>query len=631
MKTGYTSVAKILTGMLLISIMTLFAVDCNRDTGLSDLGGSSESTSANVCGTVYNSDGTPAEDAIIRFIPADYNAYSSNPVAEIESTQTSGDGTFAFELKENGFYNIDAQKNTAKAFMDSIYVSTDNRTRVNDTLKVPGSISGTARLEEKNDSAEIIILVIGTNTYTVPEDTMGAFSLPDLAEGEYLLRFLTTHEDYGYVDTLITVVSGETTEIEEILYLPYLGVPNVGALEIHYDTNMMFATLSWPKADTSRVGGFYVYEHPSYTDDPYAILENTDTTFIADAIGFSGFAFPVSYSLMAVGKDRSIGKPSTSSEFYAENMFLPIDTIRCLPMTENAVLAVNGANGNTSVYLAGPGWIAKYADNGDRTGEYVNDVWYGYSTTDQWGNEYSPVYYSHIAVDNSGVVYAVEVFHTGFDELAVPQTDSVTLTKFTPDLDSVTTVTITRRSDSIAEDIIPFKAVADEEHIHLFFRWADGSLTGKMIVRTLDAALTETESDTFPEFCSQPEVLLDTIYTAGQVPNRNFIVSYDMKGNKVGEWNIENMESIDYPGLKFHDAYSVLRFASGSMLIGTSIGGVLTDAEFKCIGRGGMKINTELIGSDGVDRVYIKDDSMNANSRVSYANIIVFRLKCIIP
>ncbi len=620
-KIKYRTVLVFLVTALTVAMMCL----CNRDTSLvSELGGSSESTSANITGTMYNSDGTRATDAIVRFVPTDYNGYYAKDTALVESTYTDENGVYAYKLTAGGFYNVSAEKNNASAFEDSIFVSTGNKTTVNDTLKATGSVSGVAHLDPGDDNRRIIILVLGTNIYTVPADTSGTFSLPALAEGDYILRILTTYPDYEYVDIPVSVLSEKNTTLSQVIQLKNSGVPKIGPVEIVYDTNMMYATLSWPPADTSRISGYYIYENPSFTETPLAILKSTDTMFRADAIHFGGFAYPVSYSVAAVGTDRRVGARSTTSEFLAATMLVPLDTIICEPMTDVYTFSVFILDGNPIVFMVGPGWIAKYDHNGTRIESYTNTDSYNPDITIWGGVEYSPVCYSYA----TSHVYALDVYGSGPDQFGMQQPDSVVLIKFTSDLVPVANVTARSFIDPYGRKNYPFKVTVDKnENIHLFYKLNDSTLTDKMIVVTYDTTFTETAIDTMPAGSSLPFVTNDTIYLAGFYNDIGRIASFDLEGNLVEEWSLETLGVGEFPPIENSRAGNVIRFASGGMLITSSDGMLLSDPDFNMVGRCSLKKNSCIIGSDADGRIFIEDVSMSATTNTSEANIIICKVR----
>lgn len=587
----------IITG---IAVAVALICSCSRDAGVaSEMGGSSESTSANITGTMYNSDGTRAADAIVTFVPIEYSAYNNTSTAEIETTFTDKNGGYAYEIKSGGFYNVSARKNGASAFEDSVYISTGNKTSVNDTLKAYGSISGVARLDPGDDNRLILVLVLGTNIYAAPRDTSGSFRINELAEGEYVLRILTTVPDYAYADIPATVQSGTNTTLSQAVHLKNNGVPKVGPVEMRYDTNMMFVALSWTPADTAKVAGFYIYENPSYNEEPLKILNPTDSMFIADAIGFSGYTFPVSYSVAAVGKDRSVGKRSTTVEMNVENMFIPVDTIRCVPMTEDYYTSTYFIDGNATVYMTGPGWIARYDNDGKRIAEYVNADY----------DKCAPLCYNA----ESENVFALEVFETGTGQYGIDQPDSVTLLKLSPNLDSIASVTVGYILDSNGRKEFPFKIAAGENStIRLLYDLYDGSGKKKMIVGTYDVNLAEISCDTVPEYSNFPDVLNDTVY---------------ISDNPVAEWDMVSIGTNRYPELQYRRPNYMYRFTSGAMLACVSSDIILTDPDFNLIGRCRLKMNTAILGCDGIDHVFIKDDTMNADSETSYNNIIVCKLR----
>jgi hypothetical protein len=92
--------------------------------------------------------------------------------------------------------------------------------------------------------------VLGTSTYTQPEDTSGLFKINALAEGNYHLRILTTERGYGLFDTTIQVVAGKKSTFKDPVELSRTGVPAVGPITVKMNVPMQLVTLVWPSIDT---------------------------------------------------------------------------------------------------------------------------------------------------------------------------------------------------------------------------------------------------------------------------------------------------------------------------------------------------------------------------------------------
>ena len=73
--------------------------------------------------------------------------------------------------------------------------------RSSDTLRAPGSLTGTVQMQGTDNPTSVIILVFGTPLWSAPQDTTGTFSLANLAQGSYHVRFLTTTANYKVLDT----------------------------------------------------------------------------------------------------------------------------------------------------------------------------------------------------------------------------------------------------------------------------------------------------------------------------------------------------------------------------------------------------------------------------------------------
>ena len=623
----------------IMAVLVATFVCCSNENGtLLNLGGSSETTSANVAGIIYNSDGTPAVNAEVQIVPVEFNAFSDTGTSAVESTLTGENGEYSFSIKGRGFFNVHAQKNNASAFEDSVFVSSESSTKVDDTLKAPGSISGVARLESGGDNREIVILVMGTKTYSIPEDTSGSFKIDALAEGEYMLRFLTTNTDYGYIDTAVSVISGKNTTLEYEIMLPFMGVPEVESVNVAWDSVMMYASVSWPKGDTSRISGYYIYENPTWdssavfiasqNNEPLAIVPNTDSVYTADVLSLSGFATMVNYSIAAVGKDRSMGKLSVSNNRPVTTPLLALDTFTVDPIKQPSPTSY--CCNESRFYIGGAGYLACYDYNEKKLIQYTDPINFNKTATDDIGNEYQPVYYSAIVVDAEGNVYAFENNQSG-----VTQTDSVKLIRFSPELQPAASLLVLKENGTADNPVVAEKLVATTDHILAIFGLIDG-VNSKLIVKTMQTDLSEAGTDTIPEYCYSPYVLNDTIYLTNLIFDYNRIVSYDSKGNNVSEWNISALKEKYLPDVYKesggYDQIAVFRLNSGEMMICFSLTGIvfIVDNELSLKSRFNVaKTNSSvnIIGCNRKDDIFVEFGKVNPTTSTIDKSIVKFRIK----
>lgn len=293
-----------------------------------------EVTNGNVMGRIFNADGTPAGNAVVRFTPDTLNPYLS-PDETTDSVVTDENGWYYFDSLRTGFYNLHGRKAGKQCYMDSIFIRQDrSETVANDTLETPGSCTGVVHLQNRTNHGSAIILVLGSNTYAMPQDTLGNFSIPTLAKGKYRFRFLTTLPDYATKDTAISVDSGATTRLQDTILLKYLGIDSVGPVSVSYNARMMSATITWRKLDTQVVAGYNIYpylSHPQTTPSPLNPVPVTDTSFVADLWGLS--ADSISFVVSAVRRDTAPGQYvkteggfSQSGKILAASPIVGVDT-----------------------------------------------------------------------------------------------------------------------------------------------------------------------------------------------------------------------------------------------------------------------------------------------------------------
>ena len=243
-------------GLLLFSILF---IDCSID----NLAGGTDTGNA-VVGILYNPNGSRAANAKIYIISADHNPKPGPKVRSIDSTTTNDTGGFLLDSMPEGYYNILGAGDSGISFNDSVFIQGDTTTEdLSDTLGEPGTLRGVVALQPGDDSRTVFILVFGTQSWTTPADSIGNFTLANMAEGTYHVRILTTLDDYDPLDTNLTVFSGVDTTLEDTIYLPFTGIPIPQGLTLTYDTMKQIVTLTWNACDTNLVKGYNIYRKHS--------------------------------------------------------------------------------------------------------------------------------------------------------------------------------------------------------------------------------------------------------------------------------------------------------------------------------------------------------------------------------
>jgi len=235
-------------------------LNCGGD-GVS--GGTTETGNAVASGVIYNPDGTPAAGAVVRFISVSHNPHPqglSKRLAVVDSTVTNDSGRYHMDSLAADTINVLASGDSGLSFQDSIIIEPDTLNTIPPgQLKKAGSVRGVIRLGDSDDSRTVIILVFGTNTWAAPDDSIGNFSLANMAEGTYHVRFLTTTPDYSPLDMELQIRAGVDSMLADTIRLPFKGIPVVTGLTLEYDTMKQIVTLRWNRADTGLVQGYNVY------------------------------------------------------------------------------------------------------------------------------------------------------------------------------------------------------------------------------------------------------------------------------------------------------------------------------------------------------------------------------------
>lgn len=187
-----------------------------------------------IYGYLYNSDGTPAVNARISLIPSKSIPATSllkksnvTPTSskELSASATTADGVtdkhgrYSFSYVPSDTYNIFGNGNGNLSYHPSISISSDKDSvlQANDTLNPPGSLKGRVIANPPIDPRRIFVLVIGGYIVRWPDDSTGNFTLNNMAEGTYHIRFLPTDPNTPVFDTTVTISSGKETDIGTVV------------------------------------------------------------------------------------------------------------------------------------------------------------------------------------------------------------------------------------------------------------------------------------------------------------------------------------------------------------------------------------------------------------------------------
>jgi hypothetical protein len=187
-----------------------------------------------IYGFLYNNDGTPAVNARVSLIPsnsipagalfkkADAAISKSSELKTGAATAdgvTDENGRYSFSYVPSDTYNIYGDGNGNLSYHPFVTVTSDKNSVLvaNDTLCAPGSLKGSVVTNPPGDSRRIFILVVGGYIVRWPDDSAGNFTLSNMAEGTYNIRFLPTDQNSPIFDTIVTISSGKETDIGTIV------------------------------------------------------------------------------------------------------------------------------------------------------------------------------------------------------------------------------------------------------------------------------------------------------------------------------------------------------------------------------------------------------------------------------
>jgi hypothetical protein len=284
--------------------------------------------SASLLGSLYYAGGSPAKNIAVHIRKQNSLAHApgsmlSNQSKDTASATTDAQGVFAFEKTlDSGVYVIEAQNGNDAVIINSVSVKdkTKSDTLPPDTLKPAGAIKGSIKLADGADPTNVYALAFGMDRFArVKSD--GSFVFYPLAHGTYNLRFITTLENYGTLDTNnINVQSSDTTNLGTI-NLPYTGIPIPTIVSVSYDTLKQMVTVCWNKENSAVVKSYNIYsislDSNGTASNPNQLNQQvvTDTFFIESIATLyrNQDGVPHTYQVSAVDSHETEGHKSAPS------------------------------------------------------------------------------------------------------------------------------------------------------------------------------------------------------------------------------------------------------------------------------------------------------------------------------
>jgi hypothetical protein len=323
----YYNRKSVLMGFLVI-IASMLYLTCTTPTGHTGTATETE----NVAAILYNPHGSPAAHAKVKFYPRNYNPRTGGlgktaaSTVKIDSTTTDANGNYIAKL-DTGTYTILASGDSGLAYQDSITVIKGDTTKpVADTLKPAGSIKGVVQLQPGDDARTVFILFMGTHSFTTPDDAIGNFTAPDLAEGKYRVRILTTLDNYAVMDTSLSAVAGKDSVLPGPIQLRFTGFPVPTGLKIAYDTLKQIVTLTWNRPTTgTKVQGYRVYRKRSDSSDFVKIKGGLTDTVYRDSMGVQDQTYE--YRVAVLDTNGTEGVKSVGVSVTIVGCFILVDSI----------------------------------------------------------------------------------------------------------------------------------------------------------------------------------------------------------------------------------------------------------------------------------------------------------------
>jgi hypothetical protein len=235
-------------------------------------------------GILYKPNGVYAANTLICFIEVDAIALPGSQVP-VDSVYADSIGRYTVSTLRDGEYNAFGDNDGDLSFRAGIRIKNGvaDQDTLRDTLKQAGSLCCFVKHRYHSDSRFIIGLVPGTMYCLQPEDSTGIFTLTNLAQGTYQVRFVSALSYYAAFDTSFVIRSGVNDTLSDTMCLEYGGIPKVTAFTASYDNRSNIVNLSWRRMDTLLVPAYNIYKAEAGQELQLLTQSPVTDTFFTDS------------------------------------------------------------------------------------------------------------------------------------------------------------------------------------------------------------------------------------------------------------------------------------------------------------------------------------------------------------
>jgi hypothetical protein len=188
---------------------------------------------------LVDSTGRPASGAnLLVYVPSDTTG------KVVTSGVTLGDGSYSLPSVQDGMYRIVARSSGSVAVLDSVYTNQGKLLVRTDTLRQPGSLTGTVKMVGDDNPAAVEVSVLGSDLSVANVSRDGSFRLDDLGTGTWKLKFSTPLSGYSATYATVRTRAGVVVRMDTVT-LSYYGIPPVTGLQGTYDSAKNRIRLTW--------------------------------------------------------------------------------------------------------------------------------------------------------------------------------------------------------------------------------------------------------------------------------------------------------------------------------------------------------------------------------------------------
>lgn len=195
-----------------------------------------------------------------RAVGADVQVFPRQQTEVVAHGTTDQNGRPVVEPVADGAYSVKVTSSGQVVFLDSVPASQGRlRFVANDTLELPGTLSGIVSVQPQDDPKTVVVHVLGTDVWS-NVDSLGRFRLEGLAQGKFRLQLATSLPDYQTTfPSPVRAWNDSDVVLPDTIHMLYTGIPVVQGITGRSDSSTGEIVLSWHPTSYRNLQRYLVF------------------------------------------------------------------------------------------------------------------------------------------------------------------------------------------------------------------------------------------------------------------------------------------------------------------------------------------------------------------------------------